>query len=236
MRNLMTRIGYDGATDEVETTDLEGAITIDELSGDEERDILDMDVEEYKDLFNLQLQLPYQMCTRKDARLVSTYILERSGRWVLFKVMHSLDNVGFSLWGQIPQIEAQSRYTCRKLISDCAGLSPVKYDCCHLRPCVCYFEESEGYQVCPKCGAEHFAKYSSKPNKTFTYIPLEPRIRAIFSQKQLSKILREYPSEVMSKTGILADYWNGDIIKRLRADGIFEDPTEIALARIGIVD
>ncbi|KAK9326479.1 hypothetical protein V1520DRAFT_265592, partial [Lipomyces starkeyi] len=225
-------VGYDGATDEVETTDLEGAITSDELSGDEERDISDMEVEEYKDLFNLQLQLPYQMCTRKNARLVVilTQKYSESIRWLLFKVMHSLDNVGFSLLRQIPQIEAQSLYTCRKLISDCAALSPVKYDCCHLRPCVCYFGEYEGYQVCPKCGAERFAKYSSKPNKTFTYIPLEPRIRAIFSQKQLSKIVQEYPSEVMSKTGILADFWNGDIIKRLRADGIFIDPTEIALA------
>ncbi|KAK9487879.1 hypothetical protein V1527DRAFT_458760 [Lipomyces starkeyi] len=34
----------------------------------------------------------------------------------------------------------------------------------------------------------------------------------------------------MSKTGILADSWNGDNIKRLRADGFFEDPTVIALA------
>ncbi|ODQ68703.1 hypothetical protein LIPSTDRAFT_76833 [Lipomyces starkeyi NRRL Y-11557] len=45
-------VGYDGATDEVETTDLEGAITSDELSGDEERDISDMEVEEYKDVNN----------------------------------------------------------------------------------------------------------------------------------------------------------------------------------------
>ncbi|KAK9482624.1 hypothetical protein V1527DRAFT_377043, partial [Lipomyces starkeyi] len=219
-------IDNDGEIDEVETTDLESEITGDELSGDEERDILDMDVEQYKDTNNNGLQLPYQMCTRMDARLVEA----ESIRWLLFKVMHSLDNVGFSLLGQIPQIEAVSLYKCRKLISDCAALSPVIYDCCHLRPCVCYFGEYEGYQVCPKCGAERFAKYSSKPNKTFTYIPLEPRIRAIFSQKQLSKIVQEYPSEVMSKTGILADFWNGDIIKRLRADGIFEDPTEIALA------
>ncbi|KAK9317038.1 hypothetical protein V1524DRAFT_265497 [Lipomyces starkeyi] len=96
-------------------------------------------------------------------RLISSKEAE-SIRWLLFKVMHSLDNVGFSLFGQIPQIEAQSLYTC-KLISDCAALSPVKYDCCHLRPCVCYFGEYEGYQVCPKCGAERFAKYSSKPSK-----------------------------------------------------------------------
>ncbi|ODQ71077.1 hypothetical protein LIPSTDRAFT_73691, partial [Lipomyces starkeyi NRRL Y-11557] len=47
-------VGYDGATDEVETTDLEGAITNDEITSDElsGRDILDMDVEEYKDVNN----------------------------------------------------------------------------------------------------------------------------------------------------------------------------------------
>ncbi|KAK9342494.1 hypothetical protein V1522DRAFT_454778 [Lipomyces starkeyi] len=45
-------VGYDGATGEVETTDLEDAITSDELPGDEERDILGMDVEEYKDVNN----------------------------------------------------------------------------------------------------------------------------------------------------------------------------------------
>ncbi|KAK9489062.1 hypothetical protein V1508DRAFT_429220, partial [Lipomyces doorenjongii] len=79
--------------------------------------------------------------------------------------MHNLDNVGFSLMGQIPQIEAQSLYTCRKLINDCAALSPVKYDCCHLRPCVCYFGEYEGYQVCPKCGAERLRSIQASLTK-----------------------------------------------------------------------
>ncbi|KAK9429183.1 hypothetical protein V1505DRAFT_293271, partial [Lipomyces doorenjongii] len=151
-------------------------------------------------------------------------------RWLLFK-MHVLDNVGFWLLGVIPNIATQSLHKCREFINDCTGLSPIKYDCCHLTPCVCYFGEYEDYQECPKCGAQRFANHLKKPNKTFSYIPLEPRIRAIFGQKDLSKMVQEYPSEIMSKNqnGTLADFWNGDILKRLQADGFLQHPTEIAL-------
>ncbi|KAK9330419.1 hypothetical protein V1520DRAFT_266970, partial [Lipomyces starkeyi] len=108
-------------------------------------------------------------------------------------------------------------------------LSPIKYDCCHLTPCVCYFGEYEGYQERQKCGAQRFANHLKKPNKTFSYIPLQPRIRAIFGQK--SKMVQEYSSEIMSKNqnGTLADFCNGGILKRLQAEGILKHPTEIAL-------
>ncbi|KAK9357770.1 hypothetical protein V1504DRAFT_32804 [Lipomyces starkeyi] len=109
-----------------------------------------MDVEEYKDVNNTAVQ-PSATVTISDVHS-STYILERSGEYSLAIIQsHAQSRQCWILaFGQIPQIEAQSLYTCRKLISDCAALSPAKYDCCHLRPCVCYFGEYEGYQVCSK--------------------------------------------------------------------------------------
>ncbi|KAK9364355.1 hypothetical protein V1509DRAFT_555949, partial [Lipomyces kononenkoae] len=148
----------------------------------------------------------------------------------LFKVMHRVDNVGFWLLSRIPAIGAQSFHISRKLITDCTGLNPVKYDCCHQRPCVCYFGEYEGYQGCPKCGAARLQSLSKRPNKTFTYIPLTPRIQAIFRDKNLSQIVEEYPSEISKyNDGTVADFWNGEIVRRLRADGFLKHATEIAL-------
>ncbi|KAK9322037.1 hypothetical protein V1517DRAFT_324787 [Lipomyces orientalis] len=62
------------------------------------------------------------------------------------EVMHGLDNIGFWVFGEIPNIATQSLHKCKELINDCTGLSPIKYDCCHLTPCVCYFGEYESYQ------------------------------------------------------------------------------------------
>ncbi|KAK9260832.1 hypothetical protein V1519DRAFT_447561 [Lipomyces tetrasporus] len=75
----------------------------------------------------------------------------------------------------------------------------MKYDCGPKKPCVCYFGEYEGCTECPKCGGRRFIQGSKKPDKPLTYIPLERRIRAIFSQLHLSKMVQEYSAEVMLK-------------------------------------
>ncbi|KAK9351004.1 hypothetical protein V1523DRAFT_418047 [Lipomyces doorenjongii] len=108
----------------------------------------------------------------------------------LIQGVHRIDNLGFWLLSQIPPIAAPSLHMGRMLLTDSTGLRPVKYACCNKKPCVCFTGEYEGYQECPKCGAERFMRRSMKPKKTFTYIPLEPRIRAIFSQKHLSKLFQ----------------------------------------------
>ncbi|KAK9327366.1 hypothetical protein V1520DRAFT_258854, partial [Lipomyces starkeyi] len=206
----------DVVADQEERSDVQSVLSCDDLSGDPELDILDGDLEMQDD----------SNC----GMLIEAFVSDdtESIRWLLFKVMHILDNVGFWLLGVIPNFATQPLHKCRVFINDCTGLSPIKYDCCHLTPCVCYFGEYEDYQECPKCGAQRFANHLKKPNKTFSYIPLEPRIRAIFGQKDLSKMVQEYPSEIMSKNqnGTLADFWNGE---RLQADGFLKHPTEIAL-------
>ncbi|KAK9371615.1 uncharacterized protein V1513DRAFT_386496, partial [Lipomyces chichibuensis] len=221
-------VGMDHEDKENLTSDVESDFSddLDELSGDDEMDIFDVDIEqEHANVF-LRKYYPSSILTTNAVRLLLPKDAE-SVRWLLFKVMHRLDNVGFSLLGNIPQIATQYLYTCRKTINECTGLIPIKYDCCHLGPCVCYFGEYQQHLQCPKCAAERFSG-SKKPNKTFNYIPLEPRIRAIFSNERLSKLVQEYPCEVLSKDE--QNFWNGNLMRKLRGDGFFRDPTEIALA------
>ncbi|KAK9310943.1 hypothetical protein V1524DRAFT_131683 [Lipomyces starkeyi] len=61
-------------------------------------------------------------------------------RWLNFKLMHKIDNVGFSLLGRIPGITAKSWYLCKEIINRCIVLFPVSYDCCPKVPCIVFSE------------------------------------------------------------------------------------------------
>ncbi|KAK9241496.1 hypothetical protein V1506DRAFT_563648 [Lipomyces tetrasporus] len=232
----------DVMADQEGCSDGQSVLSVNDLYGDRELDILDGDLETDDDtndgtLGHSNSSLP--AVQPSPSRIISgTHTsgqpTSESSYSKAFAGSYSkscIDDVGFRLLGLIPNITAQSLHKCKELIDDCTGLRPIRYDCCHSTPCVCYFGEYEGYQECPKCGAPRFEKHSNKPHKTFSYIPLEPRIRAIFGQKELSKLVQEYPSEIMSKyqNGTLGDFWNGDIVSRLRADCFLHHPTEIAL-------
>ncbi|KAK9233897.1 hypothetical protein V1525DRAFT_320068, partial [Lipomyces kononenkoae] len=156
-------------------------------------------------------------------------------RWLIFKQMHQIDNVGFSLLSKIPGISAKSMYFCKEIIDRCVELRPVVYDCCPKVPCMNFFGGYAKEQECPKCHEERFRIVGStkKSRKSFTFVPLRPRIHALFGQAELASRILDYPTEVMNRCqdepSVVMDFWNGDIMKRLREDGYFKTKTEIAL-------
>ncbi|KAK9326959.1 hypothetical protein V1520DRAFT_268449, partial [Lipomyces starkeyi] len=156
-------------------------------------------------------------------------------RWLNFKQMHQIDNVGFSLFSRIPGIAAKSLYFCKEIIDRCVDLRPVVYDCWPKVPCINFCGAYSKEQECPKCHEERFQILGTtkKVRKSFTYIPLRPRIHAFFGQAELASRILEYPTEVMNRCqdepGAVMDFWNGDLTKRLREAGYFKTKTEIAL-------
>ncbi|KAJ7055136.1 hypothetical protein C8F01DRAFT_1321839, partial [Mycena amicta] len=59
-----------------------------------------------------------------------------------------------------------------------AEFRPVAYDCCP-DSCCCYTGAYAKLLACPFCKTSRF-KADGKPRKTFTYVPLIPRLRAYF--------------------------------------------------------
>jgi hypothetical protein len=145
--------------------------------------------------------------------------------------MHKIDNVGFSLLGKIPGITAKTWYLCKDIVDRCIVLSPVHYDCCPKVPCINFFGTYAEEQRCPTCHEERYQ--TSGSSRIFTFVPLRPRLHALFGQAELARRLQDYPSEVMSKCsdepGSVMDFWNGDLVKKLKNDGFFKTRTEIAL-------
>ncbi|KAK9364422.1 hypothetical protein V1509DRAFT_636450 [Lipomyces kononenkoae] len=153
----------DSVADHEETSDGRSVLSVSDLSEGGEVDILDWDSEKRGNTDDGTLVVPFAPYNANSSVpagqpsssgfISGTYTTGRSTirrlslidtesiRWLLFKVMHGLDKVGFRLLGLIPNIATQSLHKCRELINDCTGLRPIRYDCCHVTPCVCYFAE-----------------------------------------------------------------------------------------------
>ena len=75
-------------------------------------------------------------------------------------------------------------------------LSPVKdYHCC-VNDCVVYRECHDGdythLSECPRCNEDRYKEGTTIPRKRFKYLPLETRVRRLFSDQVTSKLLQSH--------------------------------------------
>lgn len=77
-----------------------------------------------------------------------------------------------------------------------SGFDPVLYDCC-LQSCCCYVGPYKDCQECPICGEAHF-NAADRPRKKFTYIPLIPRLVALYRNRDMAVKMRYRSSYVPS--------------------------------------
>jgi hypothetical protein len=66
-----------------------------------------------------------------------------------------------------------------------SGIKPVVYQCC-VNSCCCFIGPHEKSQQCPYCDAPRY-DLCGNPQKSFTYIPLIPRLTAFFQNESLAK-------------------------------------------------
>ncbi|KAJ6462062.1 hypothetical protein DFH09DRAFT_879428, partial [Mycena vulgaris] len=64
-----------------------------------------------------------------------------------------------------------------------AAFKPVPYDCCP-KSCCCYVGPHADETKCPYCDEPRF-KSNGKPRKTFTYVPLIPRLVSYFKNAKV---------------------------------------------------
>ena len=77
-----------------------------------------------------------------------------------------------------------------------SNIVPVEtYHCC-INDCVVYRKCSDGdfqdIEICPTCGEQWYEQASCIARKVFKYIPILPRIRRMFGNKDMSKILQDH--------------------------------------------
>ena len=88
-------------------------------------------------------------------------------------------------------------------------LSPVKdYHCC-VNDCVLFRDsgaaEYATLLMCPKCGEDRYEQGTSIPRKRFKYFPLENRVRRLFSDPNMSRLLQNHASSDSPSSNVITD-------------------------------
>ncbi|CAE6436081.1 unnamed protein product [Rhizoctonia solani] len=76
----------------------------------------------------------------------------------------------------------------RSRILALCGLKPEVYDCCK-NSCVCFAGPFADLDACPECNTPR-KNAAGAPQKTFSYIPLIPQLRALYCSLQMCKAMR----------------------------------------------
>jgi Transposase family tnp2 len=118
-----------------------------------------------------------------------------------------------------------------------SGVRPIDYHCC-INSCCCFTGPFMAQTTCPYCGQPRYTP-SGKPRKLFQYVPLTPRLLALYGNADVAKTLR-YRHEYQSQPRTSADVFDGSHYKQLcrtpvTIDGeklghkFFSQPTDIAI-------
>jgi hypothetical protein len=118
-----------------------------------------------------------------------------------------------------------------------SGVKTVPYDCC-VNSCCCYTGPYAELTRCPYCNEARHTQ-EGQARKTFFYIPLIPRLVALYRNPTVAEIL-QYRHNYKSKLGKTGDVFDGEHYQRLcktevTIHGIsaghkfFSQPTDIAL-------
>ena len=114
-------------------------------------------------------------------------------------------------------------------------LVPVKEFHCCVNDCLLFRDSTSGLyansDVCPKCGEARFQPQTSIPRKRFKYIPLVPRLRRMFANSRLSKLLQSHSSDGGDCTVVSDIHQSLAWTAKYAKNGSFEgDPRGLSIA------
>ncbi|KAJ7168387.1 hypothetical protein C8R43DRAFT_817578, partial [Mycena crocata] len=113
-----------------------------------------------------------------------------------------------------PQLAGlSSLYNLQKRMAFLSGVKPVKYDCC-TNSCMCYTEKYATLQRCPFCH-ESRLDGEGKPRREFQYIPIIPRLVALYTNKKQSETLQTYRAEFVPEPDKVKDVFDGTHYQQL---------------------
>lgn len=117
-----------------------------------------------------------------------------------------------------------------------SGFQGVAYDCCP-NSCICYTGPYESVLICPTCHTSRL--HQGRPQARFYYLPLIPRLRAMYANRKRASKMR-YRHERDHDPTKIADIFDGAYYRSLLTKFIkigdqelptwfFSDPRDIAL-------
>ena len=124
-----------------------------------------------------------------------------------------------------PHDKVPSLKVARSCVQLLSGFNPVKYHCC-LNSCCCYVGPYEDANECPYCNEPRYHPKTKKPRKVFTYLPLIPRLKALYSNAELSKEMRYRADEHQHEPGHYTDIFDGEIYQNLLGKHVIIDDKE----------
>ncbi|KAJ7917801.1 hypothetical protein B0H13DRAFT_2322008 [Mycena leptocephala] len=157
--------------------------------------------DEYEELYGLPAA---EELTEEDLAILRAFAL---------KTEDHLTNATFEkLPYTFPTANIQTLKVTKARIEFLAEFKPVAYDCCP-GSCCCYVGPHANEQKCPYCNEPRF-EANGRPRKTFTYVPLIPRLVAYFKNsaaiEQMSYRGKYKPSAKMK------DFFDGANYRVLR--------------------
>lgn len=94
-----------------------------------------------------------------------------------------------------------------------SGVKPVQYDCC-IGSCMCYTGHYSSLRHCPYYHEPRF-DCKNKARHQFQYIPIIPRLVALYTNKEHSKLLQTYCADFISDPHKVKDVFDGIHYKKL---------------------
>ncbi|EIM82940.1 uncharacterized protein STEHIDRAFT_44898, partial [Stereum hirsutum FP-91666 SS1] len=140
------------------------------------------------------------------------------------------------------KMDINSEYVILHRIAILSQIEPKWYDCCS-NSCLCFVGEWAKLTTCPYCQSPRYDA-SQRPASQFCYIPIIPRLQALFSRPHMADLMLYRDRFEPTPNGGTRDYFDGDGYSKLRdayvvIDGIeqpykyFNQPTDIAFCVSG---
>jgi hypothetical protein len=118
-----------------------------------------------------------------------------------------------------------------------SGVKPVKYDCCK-QSCCCFVGPYADLNTCPYCDEARY-DLRGRPRATFEYLPLIPRLKALFADPTMCEKLF-YRAQYETEDGKIRDVFDSfeylclckehvRVEDKLFAHRFFEQDTDIAM-------
>lgn len=156
-------------------------------------------------LTNIALPTVQGILTEEDIRNIKMFALRLS--FHLTHRFHEQFRVAFS-----EDIKLHSLYVMHRRIAILAGIVPELYDCCPTN-CCAYTAGFKDKHACPYCAEARFDS-NGKPRATFEYIPLIPRLQALFQNPDYIRRL-QYRTERATSADLISDIFDGSHFKSL---------------------
>lgn len=117
-------------------------------------------------------------------------------------------------------MEIGSEYVAGRILELASGVSFQIYDCC-VKSCICFTGEFQSLTTCPLCNEQRYDK-RNKPRNRFRYIPIIPRLQAMFRDPNIIELLL-YRHQRKVDPDRIDDVWDGKILRELVNQNVIID-------------